>query len=96
MPKTLATQGFSGLREDVVRPEGCPSRSPVQQALILHFVYPGTFPQGKVLFLSDRMRSVQKAPASDFEAGAGSFFEGLRKIRQKKGVIGYDGLQPGG
>ena len=34
MPKTLDTQGFSGLREEVVRSEGRPSRSPVQQALI--------------------------------------------------------------
>ena len=34
MPKTLDIQGFSGLREEVVRLEGRPSRSPVQQALI--------------------------------------------------------------
>ncbi|MBO4938760.1 MAG: hypothetical protein J6C98_07155, partial [Oscillospiraceae bacterium] len=35
MPKTLDIQGFSGLREEVVRSEGRTSRSPVQQALIL-------------------------------------------------------------
>ena len=34
MPKTLDTQGFSGLREEVVRSEGRPSGSSVQQALI--------------------------------------------------------------
>ena len=34
MPKALDTQGFSGLRKEVVRPQGSPSRSPVQQALI--------------------------------------------------------------
>ena len=34
MPKTLDTQGFSALREEVVRSEGRPSRSAVQQALI--------------------------------------------------------------
>ena len=35
MPKTLDTQGFSGLREEVVRSEGRTSRSPVLQALIV-------------------------------------------------------------
>ena len=34
MPKTLDTQGFSGLREEVVRSEGRPSCSSVLQALI--------------------------------------------------------------
>ena len=34
MPKTLDTQGFSGLREEVVRPQGRTSRAAVQQALI--------------------------------------------------------------
>ena len=34
MPKTLDTQGFSGLREEVVRSEGRSSRPPVLQALI--------------------------------------------------------------
>ena len=34
MPKTLDTQGFSGLREEVVRLEGRPSRSPVLQEII--------------------------------------------------------------
>jgi len=33
MPKTLVYQGFSALREEVVRSEGRSSRSPVQQAL---------------------------------------------------------------
>ena len=35
MPKTLVYQGFSGLREEVVRSEGRPSCTSVQQALIL-------------------------------------------------------------
>ena len=33
MPKTLDTQGFSGLRKEVVRSEGRSSRTSVQQAL---------------------------------------------------------------
>ena len=33
MPKTLDTQGFSGLREEVVRSEGCTSRFPVLQEI---------------------------------------------------------------
>jgi len=45
MPKTLDTQGFSGLREEVVRSEGRPSCSPVLQALIFIRTYqnPETF-----------------------------------------------------
>ena len=35
MPKTLDTQGFSGLREEVVRSEGRTSRSPVLQEIII-------------------------------------------------------------
>ena len=34
MPKTLDTQGFSGLREEVVRLEGRTSRTPVLQEII--------------------------------------------------------------
>ena len=34
MPKTLVYQGFSGLREEVVRSEGRTSCTSVQQALI--------------------------------------------------------------
>ena len=34
MPKTLDTQGFSGLRKEVVRSQGRPSRTSIQQALI--------------------------------------------------------------
>ena len=34
MPKTLDTQGFSGLRKEVVRSEGRPSCTSVLQALI--------------------------------------------------------------
>ena len=34
MPKTLDTQGFSGLREEVVRSEGRSSRTPVLQEII--------------------------------------------------------------
>ena len=37
MPKTLDTQGFSGLREEVVRSEGRTSCSPVLQALISNY-----------------------------------------------------------
>ena len=33
MPKTLDIQGFSGLREEVVRSQSCPSRTSVLQAL---------------------------------------------------------------
>jgi len=36
MPKTLDTQGFSGLREEVVRSEGSPSRTPVLQEIICY------------------------------------------------------------
>ena len=36
MPKTLDIQGFSGLREEVVRPQGRPPRTAVLEALILH------------------------------------------------------------
>jgi hypothetical protein len=35
MPKTLDTQGFSGLREEVVRSEGRSSRPPVLQAITI-------------------------------------------------------------
>ena len=38
MPKTLDIQGFSGLREEVVRSEGCTSRSPVLQEIILLYL----------------------------------------------------------
>ncbi len=34
MPKTLDTQGFSGLREEVVRSEGRPPRPPVLQEIV--------------------------------------------------------------
>ena len=37
MPKTLVYQGLSALREEVVRSEGCTSRSPVLQEIITFF-----------------------------------------------------------
>jgi len=36
MPKTLGTQGFSGLREEVVRSQGSSSRKPVLQEIIAY------------------------------------------------------------
>ena len=42
MPKTLDTQGFSGLREEVVRSEGRSSRPPVLQALIVFYDFAKT------------------------------------------------------
>jgi len=54
MPKTLVYQGFSGLREEVVRPEGRPPRSPVLQALIYDAsssVYTERHPKGWRSFL---------------------------------------------
>jgi len=51
MPKTLDTQGFSGLREEVVRSEGRSSCSSVQQTLILsHRLSKDTTHSGGVLF----------------------------------------------
>lgn len=45
MPKTLDIQGFSGLREEVVRLEGSPPRAAVLQALIATYCNskPGCF-----------------------------------------------------
>jgi len=58
MPKTLDTQGFSGLREEVVRSEGRPSCSPVLQALIFQ-----NFRNKEHLY------SVQKIPSAIFSRG---------------------------
>ena len=39
MPKTLDIQGFSGLREEVVRSEGCTPCTPAEQALTVYFSF---------------------------------------------------------
>jgi len=57
MPKTLDTQGFSGLREEVVRPQGCTSCSSVLQALSL---YIGFFKEHP-LYVGALFRAVQPA-----------------------------------
>ena len=57
MPKTLGTQGFSGLREEVVRSEGRSSCPPVLQALIrfqLVFSIPASSGAGIFSFVSNR------------------------------------------
>jgi len=51
MPKTLGTQGFSGLREEVVRFESRSSRSPVLQEIT--DLYKSTHFRGCSYFLCD-------------------------------------------
>ena len=63
MPQPLMPQEFSSLQKDVVRSEGRPSCSSVQQALsLLHrFDYQSTAPTGAVLFCSHGLQTVPRA-----------------------------------
>ena len=85
MPKTLDIQGFSGLREEVVRSEGRPSRSPVLQALISvffanqsHTRSPESSDSGDFLIeVRSRLRHLSRSSQKATAAAAATFRESI-------------------